>query len=410
MQLSLFDHVKAAYADIDQPISQTDLYRTVARTANLSEEDLERVEPVGQNQTPCRVLKREIRWHQQTLKHAGLIQPSGRRGQWELTGKGKTRLRKIRPKASMVAFSTRLGAALWSLNEDVFSSIDAPITLCLTSPPYPLRCARAYGNPSLDEYIEFVVTSLRPIAENLERGGSVCLNISNDIFEPGSPARSLYREQLVLTMARELGLWKMDEIPWENPCKPPGPIQWASKTRQQLNTTWEPVYWFSNDPVNVKADNRRVLLPHTEKHKAFVAAGGVKVARIDSDGAYRKRKGAYSNETEGRIPRNILKFPHNCPSQRRYKEAARKLGLPVHGAPFPLALAVFLIQFLSEPGDLVVDCFGGSLTTGVGAEENGRRWLLTECMWEYLRGGGERYVDFDGFSWEREFRLIDQVA
>lgn len=86
------------------------------------------------------------------------------------------------------------------------------------------------------------------------------------------------------------------------------------------------------------------------------------------------------------------------------------LRLPVHGAPFPLILASFLIQFLSEPGDLVVDCFGGSLTTGVAAEENARRYLLTECMWEYLRGGGERFADFEGFRWETDFRSIEHAA
>jgi hypothetical protein len=55
------------------------------------------------------------------------------------------------------------------------------------------------------------------------------------------------------------------------------------------------------------------------------------------------RRGAYSTETAGKIARNILHYPHNCASQSQYKVAAREMGLTVHGAPYPLALAEFLI-------------------------------------------------------------------
>jgi len=406
MQLSLFPHVKAAYAQADGPLSNEELYQRVAKNAGMDEAALNHVQPVGREQKPRSLVKREIRWHQQTLKHAGLLKHGDRRGEWELTRNGKVSLRKIKPRSSLVAFSTDLGAAIWSLSDDFFSALDAPITLCLTSPPYPLRRSRAYGNPSLDQYIEFVVESLRPIAANLAEDGSICLNISNDIFLPNSPARSIYREKLVIALAEELGLWKMDVFPWENPCKPPGPIQWASKTRQQLNTTYEPIYWFARNPQRVKADNRRVLLPHTDKHLDFIRKGGCQEHREYSDGAYRQRPGSFGRETEGRIPRNILRFPHNCPSQSEYKRKAKALGLPPHGAPYPLMLAIFLIRFLTEEGDLVVDPFAGSLTTGVGAEQTNRRWLLTECMWEYLRGGGERFYDVPSMRWSDTFLSV----
>jgi site-specific DNA-methyltransferase (cytosine-N4-specific) len=406
MQLSLFDHVKAAYAKAGGPLSNDELYDEVARSAGVQRSLFEITEPVGKSKQPRSLVKRAIRWHQQTLKQAGLLESTGRRGEWDLTRNGKVALRNVRAKSSLVAFSTNLGAAIWSLSDDVFSELGAPITLCLTSPPYPLRVSRAYGNPDVREYIQFIVESLRPIAANLVDGGSICLNVSNDIFEPNSPARSMYRERLVLALADELGLWKLDELIWENPCKPPGPIQYASKTRQQLNTAFEPIYWFSNNPVRVKADNRRVLIPHTERHMEYIRKGGAKESKSHSDGAYRIRKGSFSNETPGRIPRNILRFPHNCPSQSWYKKRARELGLPPHGAPYPLALATFLIRFLSEENDLVVDPFSGSLTTGLAAELANRRWILTECMYEYLRGGGERFYGCEGFEWTPDFLRV----
>jgi site-specific DNA-methyltransferase (cytosine-N4-specific) len=73
------------------------------------------------------------------------------------------------------------------------------------------------------------------------------------------------------------------------------------------------------------------------------------------------------------------------------------MGLPAHGAPFPLKLASFLIEFLSEPGELIVDPFGGSFTTADAAERLGRRWMSTDCMVEYVLGSATRFVGAQGY-------------
>lgn len=77
----------------------------------------------------------------------------------------------------------------------------------------------------------------------LAPGGSICLNLTNDSFVPGSPARSVAKERLVLAMVDRLGLKLMDTLIWHNASKPPGPIQYASKRRVQLNTSYEPIYY-----------------------------------------------------------------------------------------------------------------------------------------------------------------------
>jgi hypothetical protein len=54
-----------------------------------------------------------------------------------------------------------------------------------------------------------------------------------------------------------------------------------------------------------------------------------------------------------------------------------------HPARFPVALPTFFINLLTEPGQLVVDPFGGTGTTAVAAEKLNRRWLVTELNPEY---------------------------
>ncbi|MEX3983667.1 DNA methyltransferase [Paraburkholderia sp. EG287A] len=396
-QLNLFSAVLHAYGDsANGQLSNAEVYAKVANTLELTEEESQvRVTISGESRN---ALAQRVRWYQQTLKKAGILEHvEGERAVWGLTQKASKDLSKVEPNVAVVGFSTELGVAILGTCEHVFSHIDAPITLVLTSPPYPLRQTRAYGNPPEHLYVDWVCQTLEPLVKNLVPGGSICLNISNDIFLPQSPARSLYVERLIIALHDRLGLFLMDRLPWVNRSKPPGPIQYASIQRNQLNVAWEPLYWLTNDPKRVRADNRRVLQQHSQRHLDLSHSGGEKRDVSNSDGAYVIRPGAYGAETAGSIPKNVLFYGHRCAAQLAYKKAARALGLPVHGAPMPLKLAMFLIEFLSEPGDIIADPFSGSFTTADAAEQLGRQWIATECMLQYVLGGGTRFVDRPGY-------------
>jgi DNA modification methylase len=399
LQMDLFDYVAKAYGSTAEGVLENErLYHTVAAQAGIPEEVLEAKVAIGKSGQEHSPLKRAIRWQQQNLKRLGLIERvEDVRGLWQLTKEGRHRLRRAADKVSLLAFSTSLGVAIWGDCRQIFSRLDEPIHLVITSPPYPLAKPRAYGNPKESEYVDFICGALEPVVANLVAGGSLCLNISNDIFEQGSPARSLYQERLVLALHDRLGLFLIDRLIWHNGSKAPGPVQWASLKRVQLNVAYEPVLWFSNDPHKVRSDNRRVLEPHTERQQRLIAAGGCQEEATYADGAYRRRKGSYGNETPGRIPRNVLSFGHSCPDNKEYRQDCERLGLPPHGAVFPATLPNFLIRFLTEPGDLVADPFGGKITTGRQAEELGRRWISTEWIYEYIRGAADRFRNYEGF-------------
>jgi site-specific DNA-methyltransferase (cytosine-N4-specific) len=57
----------------------------------------------------------------------------------------------------------------------------------------------------------------------------------------------------------------------------------------------------------------------------------------------------------------------------------------------PIDLAKFFIRFLTEPGDLVLDPFGGSNTTGAAAESLDRYWISIEASADYIRGSRGRF-------------------
>lgn len=390
--------VAEAYIEAPGELENDELYRYVADRAGIPLDQLDTQTPVGKAGTPRSVAKRAIRWRQQELKALGLIERvPGRRGVWRLT-EADDPLAPAAPSTKLLAFSTDLGLAIWGDCRTAVGGLSQSVSAIITSAPYPLQVPRAYGNETGERaYIEWIVAALAPVVEKLVPGGSLALNVGQDIFLPGSPARSMYRERLVLALHDQLGLYKVDEIPWFNRSKPPSPTAWACKKRVQLVATWEPIYWFTNDPMNLRSDNRRVLLEHTQRHQALMAAGGEARSAVYGDGAHRIRPGSFGSVTEGRIPRNVIEAGHSCADTRRYRQDATRLGLPVHGAMMPLKVAEFLVRFLTAEGELVVDPFGGTCTTGMAAERQGRRWLVVEKMLAYLRGAADRFTGAPGF-------------
>ena len=63
----------------------------------------------------------------------------------------------------------------------------------------------------------------------------------------------------------------------------------------------------------------------------------------------------------------------------RVIRACREQGIPRHPAVMPEPLVRFFVEFLTDPGDVVLDPFAGSNTTGAAAEKLGRKWVGIEA-------------------------------
>jgi len=386
--------VTAVYAEAgDRALNNDELYNRVADKLDMPAEAFNSREKIGRDGTLHSKAARTARWQQQTMRLRGLLEKvQGERGTWQLTGKGKAKLTAAPAGQVLVAFSTELGVALWCDMKDGIQTLDDQITLYLSSPPYPLAKSRAYGNVGEQQYVDWLCQQIEGVVRCLRPGGSIVLNLSNDIFNKGQPDRSLYIERLVLALTDRFGLSLMDRLIWSNPSKAPGPVQWASLHRYHLNTGYEPVLWFTNDPTRVIANNQAVLQPHSERHQALIDRGGERRTTNNADGAYRLRAGrSFARATEGTIPKNVLEIGHRCRSQQAYKNYCRQHGLPVHGAPMPYRLVDLLVRWLSNKGDLVADGMAGSLTVPLAAETHERYWWAFDLNAEYLLGGMSRF-------------------
>jgi adenine-specific DNA-methyltransferase len=86
----------------------------------------------------------------------------------------------------------------------------------------------------------------------------------------------------------------------------------------------------------------------------------------------------YFEDTDGRPPETI--WPHGeVGSNRTSKKEIKDLfGSDVFDTPKPEALLSRAIGIATNPGDLVLDSFAGSGTTGAVAHKMGRRWIMVE--------------------------------
>jgi len=84
----------------------------------------------------------------------------------------------------------------------------------------------------------------------------------------------------------------------------------------------------------------------------------------------------------------------NTQANDDYQVYCRDNEIELHPARMPIELAGFFISFLTDPGDLVMDPFAGSNTTGAAAEKLGRYWLSLEAEEKYVLGSLGRFSEF----------------
>ncbi len=283
------------------------------------------------------------------------------------------------------SYATSLGRCIEGDSLDVLRKLpDNSVDLVLTSPPFALRRRKAYGNVDPSEYIEWFWPFAVEIHRVLTDEGSFVFELGG-AWERGRGTRSLYQYELILRLCKLFHL--AQEFYWYNPSKMPTPAEWVTIRRTRVKDAVNQIWWLcKTDSPN--ADNRRVLRPYSRSMRRLLRDGyqtAKRPSQHDIGPHFRRDNG-------GAIPPNILQVP-NTRSSDEYFRRCRAADLPIHPARFPAPVPDFFIRFLTEPGQLVLDPFAGSNTTGHVAEQLERRWLSIEISPDYVAGSRLRFND-----------------
>ncbi len=296
---------------------------------------------------------------------------------------------------SKPAYYTSFGNAYVGDSLDLLNEIeDNSLNLVITSPPFALLREKEYGNKSQDEYLDWLSQFARLVFKKLKNDGSFVMDVGG-AYQKGIPTRSLYNFKIPVIFCEEVGFHLAEDFYWYNPSKLPSPIEWVNKRKIRVKDSVNNVWWFSKTPYP-KADVTKVLSPYSERmqkllenpekfYKPKVRPSGHDISQ------------GFGNDNGGAIPSNLLQIS-NSESNGNYQAACKKLDLKAHPARFPAKLPEFFINFLTEPGDIVLDIFAGSNTTGFVAEQLKRKWLSFDNSIDYVAMSIFRFVSKDFYE------------
>jgi len=229
---------------------------------------------------------------------------------------------------------------------------DNSIDFCFADPPYFMqldkkkKLYRADGSKfngindswdefsSMDEYKNFTFNWLKEVKRLLKDDGLICVISSmQSIHEIG-------------TILKDLGFWTINDIIWEK----------------------------SNPTPNFMGTRL------TNSHETLIVAAKSKKSKFTFN--YKTAKILNGGKQMG----SIWKIPV-CSGNERLKD---EFGNKLHNTQKPEELLYRLLVIFTKKGDLILDPFAGTMTSGAIAKKTGRNYILIEQDIKYIKYGEER--------------------
>ena len=232
------------------------------------------------------------------------------------------------------------------------------------SPPYP-NAERNYGVWTTSEYIEKITPFIDGALHVLSGNGFLVINVKANREKKKtntSPRRSLVIEKLAIMLEEK---WKMSCVDIEIWVKG-NPV--PTGLRCACQDAYEQNLWFSVAP-KWEIDIDAIRRPY-ESHSLETYSDYEYKPRSNGLSYVRKRKTIKPNPL-GALPLNIITGG-----------VSAKKGK--HQAMQPLYLPEKYIKACTKPGDLVIDPWVGSGTTGIAALSLKRRFAGFDIYQEYI--------------------------
>jgi DNA modification methylase len=175
---------------------------------------------------------------------------------------------------------------------------------------------------------------------------------------------------------------------WHNPARLPSPAQWVNIERIRVKDSFTHIWWMAKTE-KPKANNRHVLKRYSQAMLDLLERGEYNAGTRPSE--HQIGQESFLSDNNGAIPPSVFTVS-NTRSSSPYLQYCKKHGFKRHPARMPKEIVEFFVKFLTEPGDLVLDPFAGSNTTGEVAESLGRKWLSIEKEMEYILGSRGRFM------------------
>ena len=279
---------------------------------------------------------------------------------------------------------------------ETLKTIDTKARMCVTSPPY--YGLRNYGDEdrqigmeqSPEEYIAEMVKVFRSVRDVLTDDGTLWLNIGDTYYNYRSDGN--YPKQTVSRTKQDLpnfspvrgnklqGLKSKDLIG----------IPWMLAFALRADGWWlrQDIIWNKPNPMPESVKDRC-----TKSHEYIFLLSKSKQYYYDNEaikepvkqdwGTRDRTNGKYHNPGTGLAPHSGLSKSYDRKNKRSVWSITNKPYKGAHFAVFPPDLIEPCILAGSERGDIILDPFMGSGTTGMVAKKHGRKYIGCELHEDY---------------------------
>jgi site-specific DNA-methyltransferase (cytosine-N4-specific) len=244
------------------------------------------------------------------------------------------------------------------------------IQCCVTSPPYwGLRDydhpAQIGAEPSPDQYVENLVRMFKEVRRVLRNDGTLWLNVGDGYARNGGTGS--HGPNAIVGNTKKL-------IQRRN-CKVPD--VWGLKDRDLMGLPWRVAFalqadgWFLRSRITWI---KRTAMPESVKNRPTTATE--EIFLLTKSPTYFYDPNGFREPTGANLRNYWILGPE--PSGNG------------HPAAFPRELARRCILLGSRHDDTILDPFGGSGTTGIAANELGRKAIMIELNPKYAQIGVDR--------------------
>lgn len=294
--------------------------------------------------------------------------------------------------------------------------LDETVQMCVTSPPY--FGLRDYGHvdqigleQTPSAYVERLVEAFREVRRVLKPDGTLWLNIGDSYANDGKWGGETGGKQSYLgdndrkRVGREkrlTGLKPKDliGIPWA--------VAFALRSdgwHLRSDIIWSKPAPMPESVTDRPTKSHEYLFLLAKSQRYYYNAAAIAEPATNA-GVTVKNNGAAGMETFGDGMRTRAGFARGIVvGETRNKRSVWTIPTrpyaDAHFATFPPALVEPCILAGSRPGDLVLDPFIGSGTTGAVAERLMRRWVGTDLAYQHLSAKRTQ---------QRGLRLLDEVG
>jgi DNA modification methylase len=275
------------------------------------------------------------------------------------------------------------------------------VQTCITSPPY--YGLRDYGNGGqigLEEtpqkFVESLVEVFACVWDILEDDGTLWMNLGDSYSaggRGGGQEGGIQAGNKGSVTGEVFGAWKVEGFRPKNLLG----IPWRVAIAMQ-DFGWnlrQDIIWHKPNPMPESVTDRctkahEYIFLFSKKQKYYFNHEAIKEPVKEDWGTRDRTNGKYHNEGTGLTPHTGLEKSYEMANKRSVWTVNTSTYKGAHFATFPEKLIEPMILAGSRVGDIVLDPFFGSGTTGQVSQNLGRKWIGCELNKNYESLQNER--------------------